>query len=269
MDAWIWVLISALVAGIVTLLIRFLPGLELVSKGIDGSDDIKPGFGTPEEREVGNAGATWEWREHLDKALTSDDPQVVEAALQELKRLRERKKTLEEDTGAILRRDVDEAIVLAQASAPRMRLMSSRAWVIMAVVAVGFVVLATMTSSMLRFKIYGVPVPTAATHSPWRDAGLWAFYFGMMLFGMAGQYFWRLKSMKRFELGEFVRPLWISFIVFTPFWTASKVDGISYVAAAAAYQNGFFWKVVLDKEEKKMKSAKPRVLGETKRKNLK
>jgi hypothetical protein len=267
MDAWIWVLISALVAGIVTLLIRFLPGMELLSKGPNISDDMKPGFGTVEEDEVGDLVAnlrTREWRERLDKALTSDDPQVVEAARQELKRLQERKKTLEEDTGAILRRDVDEAIVLE-----KRRAMSSRAWVIMAVVAVGFVVLATITSSMLQFRIYGVPAPTAATHSPWRDAGLWAFYFGMMLFGMAGQYFWRLKSMKRFELGEFVRPLWISFIVFTPFWTASKVDGISYVAAAAAYQNGFFWKVVLDKEEKKMKSAKPRVLGEPKRKNLK
>ena len=71
--------------------------------------------------------------------------------------------------------------------------------------------------------------------------------------------------MKAFELGEFVRPLWISFIVFTPFWTASKVDGISYVAAAAAYQNGFFWKVVLDKEVKQMKSAKPRGLREKQR----
>jgi hypothetical protein len=258
MDAWIWVLISALVAGIVTLLIRFLPGLELVSKGTDGSDDMKPGFGPLEERE-------WEWREHLDKALTSDDPQVVEAARQELKRLQERKRKLEEDTGAISRRDLDEAIVLA-----KRRAKPSRTSVIVAVVASGFVVLAAMTYFMLQFRIYGVAAaPTAATHSPWRDAGLWAFYFGMMLFGMAGQYFWRLKSMKRFELGEFVRPLWISFIVFTPFWTASKVDGISYVAAAAAYQNGFFWKVVLDKEEKKMKSAKPWVLGETKRKNLK
>ena len=88
----------------------------------------------------------------------------------------------------------------------------------------------------------------------------------MMLFGMAGQYFWRLKSMKTFELGEFVRPLWISFIVFTPFWTASKVDGISYVAAAAAYQNGFFWKVVLDKEVKQMKSRERAGLREKPRK---
>ena len=100
MDAWIWVLISALVAGIVTLLIRFLPGLELVSKSIDDTDDIKPGFGPLGEREVENAGATWEWREQLDTALTSDDPQAVEAARQELRRLRKRKSRLEEDTGA-------------------------------------------------------------------------------------------------------------------------------------------------------------------------
>lgn len=263
MDAWIWVLISALVAGIVTLLIRFLPGLELVSKGIDDVDDIKPGFGPLEEREVGNAGATGEWREHLDKALTSDDPQVVETALQELKRLRERQRRLEEDTRATPGRDLDEPIVLTAS-----RAKSSRTSVIVAVVASGLVVLSAMTYFMLGSRGQGVPGPPAASGVPWRDAGLWAFYFGMMLFGMAGQYFWRLKSMKTFELGEFVRPLWISFIVFTPFWTASKVDGISYVAAAAAYQNGFFWKVVLDKEVKQMKSAKPRGLREKPRKRI-
>ena len=263
MDAWIWVLISALVAGIVTLLIRFLPGLELVSKGIDDIDDIKPGLGPLEEREVGNAGATSEWREQLDKALNSDDPQVVEAARQELRRLLEQKRRLEEDTGATPGRDLDAPIVVM---APRAT--SSRTSVIVAVVASGFIVLAAMTYFVLGSRgqgVSGATGATAASRIPWRDAGLWAFYFGMMLFGMAGQYFWRLKSMKTFELGEFVRPLWISFIVFTPFWTASKVDGISYVAAAAAYQNGFFWKVVLDKEGKKMRLAKPRVSGKTKK----
>ena len=264
MDAWIWVLISALVAGIVTLLIRFLPGSELVEKISDDGDDIKPGFRPLEEREVENAGATWEWREQLDKALTSDDPQAVEAARQELRRLRKRKSRLEEDTEATPSRDRHDARVLA----PR-RAKSSRTSVIVAVVALGFVVLATMTYFVLASRGQGVPGATAASRVPWRDAGLWAFYFGMMLFGMAGQYFWRLKSMKTFELGEFVRPLWISFIVFTPFWTASKVDGISYVAAAAAYQNGFFWKVVLDKEGKKMRLAKPRVSGQNKDKDLK
>ena len=44
-----------------------------------------------------------------------------------------------------------------------------------------------------------------------------------------------------------------------------QVDGISYVAAAAAYQNGFFWKVVLDKEGKKMRLAKSRVSEKTKK----
>ena len=150
MDAWIWVLISALVAGIVTLLIRFLPGLVLVSKGIDDIDDIKPGFGPLEEREVGNAGATWEWREQLDTALTSDNPQAVETALQELKRLRERQRRLEEDTRATPGRDLDEAIVVM---APRAK--SSRTSVIVAVVVSGSVVLAAMTYLMLGSRPRG------------------------------------------------------------------------------------------------------------------
>jgi len=75
---------------------------------------------------------------------------------------------------------------------------------------------------------------------------LWAFYFSMMLLGMVGQYMWGIKSRAQFRWAEFVRPLWVSIIVFTPFWSTVHVSGVSYGAAAAAYQNGFFWKVVLE-----------------------
>ncbi len=81
------------------------------------------------------------------------------------------------------------------------------------------------------------------------------FYFAVMLFGMAGQYMWGLKSKDDFNLYEFVKPLWVSFIVFGPFWSSLTVHGISYGAAAAAYQNGFFWKVVF--EQQTPKPAKP------------
>lgn len=85
-----------------------------------------------------------------------------------------------------------------------------------------------------------------------KEFGLWCFYFSVMLVGMGGQYMFKLKAISEFDLQEFVRPLWVSFIVFTPFWLSADVNQVSYLPAAAAYQNGFFWKVVLDKEERKV-----------------
>lgn len=98
------------------------------------------------------------------------------------------------------------------------------------------------------------PAPQPPTVSPPPDVqafGVGAFYFGVMLFGMTGQYMWGLKSRQDFNLYEFVKPLWISFIVFAPFWSSLTVHGITYGAAAAAYQNGFFWKVVFEQQAPK------------------
>jgi hypothetical protein len=63
---------------------------------------------------------------------------------------------------------------------------------------------------------------------------------------MAGQYMWGLKKFSEFDYYEFLRPLWVSLIVFAPFWSTISDTGISYAAAAGAYQNGFFWKIVFD-----------------------
>ena len=43
--------------------------------------------------------------------------------------------------------------------------------------------------------------------------------------------------------------------MFTPFWNALSDQGISYAAAAGAYQNGFFWKVIFDQQHRAMKKA--------------
>jgi hypothetical protein len=75
-----------------------------------------------------------------------------------------------------------------------------------------------------------------------------------MLAGMAGQYMWGLKKLSEFELIEFVRPLWVSIIVFAAFWTSAQVQDFNFPAIAAAYQNGFFWKVVLEKEKPTVRS---------------
>lgn len=89
-----------------------------------------------------------------------------------------------------------------------------------------------------------------------REFFVWLLYFSLMLLGMAGQYMWGLKNKRDFKLFEFLKPLWVSVIVFTPFWAALPSHAVTYAAAAGAYQNGFFWKIVLDGQEKVL--TKPR-----------
>lgn len=84
--------------------------------------------------------------------------------------------------------------------------------------------------------------------------GLCAFYFVLMLLGMAGQYMWGLKHKSEFNINEFVRPIWVSLIVFTPFWNTVSDAGISYATIAGAYQNGFFWKIVFEQQGRTMKA---------------
>jgi hypothetical protein len=86
------------------------------------------------------------------------------------------------------------------------------------------------------------------------NLGLWVYYFGLMMFGMVGQYMFRLKRWKGFDLEEFVQPMWVSFIVFTPFWFTVSPDSINYAASAGAYQNGFFWKIVFDHQQREAES---------------
>jgi len=95
------------------------------------------------------------------------------------------------------------------------------------------------------------PATAAPASDEFRPFGVWMFYFTFMLFGMAGQYMWGLKDRSEFNVYEFLKPLWVSLIVFAPFWSSLAVQGINYAAVAAAYQNGFFWKIVLDQQKPK------------------
>src|SRR5215471_18781994 len=116
--------------------------------------------------------------------------------------------------------------------------------VITVVIVFVVVILRQVSHPDVKPPIYESP----GTTGPTATSGflLWAFYFSMMLLGMVGQYMWGIKSRAQFRWAEFVRPLWVSIIVFTPFWSTVHVTGVSYGAAAAAYQNGFFLKVVLE-----------------------
>ena len=100
-------------------------------------------------------------------------------------------------------------------------------------------------------SVSSMPSPNARS-TDLRPFGIWLFYFAFMLFGMAGQYMWGLKNKSEFNAYEFLKPLWVSLIVFSPFWNSLSVQGINYAAVAAAYQNGFFWKIVLDNQKPKV-----------------
>lgn len=111
------------------------------------------------------------------------------------------------------------------------------------------------TPSVLPDSTQTAGSTTSASSAPasdeFRPFGVWIFYFTFMLFGMAGQYMWGLKDRSEFNVYEFLKPLWVSLIVFAPFWSSLAVQGINYAAVAAAYQNGFFWKIVLDQQKPK------------------
>lgn len=86
--------------------------------------------------------------------------------------------------------------------------------------------------------------------------GLGAFYFALMLAGMTAQYMFNLKKPSDFDLWEFVRPLWISVMVFAFFWlTLKPEDGITFALGAGSFQNGFFWKVIFEGLQQKVKKS--------------
>lgn len=73
-----------------------------------------------------------------------------------------------------------------------------------------------------------------------------AAYFLIMLLGMAAEYMFGLKNFKRFNVAEFVRPFWVALIVFSVPWSLVDKEAINYASLLACYQNGFFWKKVLE-----------------------
>jgi hypothetical protein len=102
--------------------------------------------------------------------------------------------------------------------------------------------------------------PAALRGGEWWDASVfWAtlgklfngeffigvIYFLIMLAGMAGEYMFGLKSLKKFTFTEFVRPFWVSLIVFSVPWSLVDKSALTFASVLACYQNGFFWKSVL------------------------
>jgi hypothetical protein len=97
------------------------------------------------------------------------------------------------------------------------------------------------------------PVPMADREAANRElaaiVGKWVLYFAVMLLGMAAEYMWGLKRYKEFKLRDFMKPLWVSIILFAPLWNHVSEMDVSYIGIVSAYQNGFFWKVLFDQDK--------------------
>jgi hypothetical protein len=72
-------------------------------------------------------------------------------------------------------------------------------------------------------------------------------YFVIMLAGMAAEYMFGLKDFKKFTLSEFIRPFWVALIVFSVPWSLVDKSTLTFGSVLACYQNGFFWKKVLER----------------------
>jgi hypothetical protein len=97
----------------------------------------------------------------------------------------------------------------------------------------------------------GITRPSGADVSQWQGFAIGAAYFGMMVLGMLGEYMFRLKKWSSFKLEEFVRPFWVALIVFGVPWATVDKSTITLSSVIACYQNGFFWKMVLEKQRPK------------------
>jgi hypothetical protein len=95
----------------------------------------------------------------------------------------------------------------------------------------------------------GVSGP-AAFFAYWGATLIGCFYFAMMVLGMLGEYMFRLKKWSSFRLEEFVRPLWVALIVFGIPWSTVDKSVVTLSSVITCYQNGFFWKLVLDRQRK-------------------
>jgi hypothetical protein len=77
-------------------------------------------------------------------------------------------------------------------------------------------------------------------------------YFLAVLAGMAGQYMFGLKKWKDFRIQDFARPFWVALILFGVVWGIVDQEETTLMSLIASYQNGFFWKTILDREQKSM-----------------
>ena len=75
--------------------------------------------------------------------------------------------------------------------------------------------------------------------------------FFWMLLGMAANYLWELfkndKEWSDIRLTQLLLPFFVSPLVFYSIWVLASKEQVAFVLVLVAFQNGFFWQVVLAK----------------------
>jgi hypothetical protein len=73
--------------------------------------------------------------------------------------------------------------------------------------------------------------------------------FFWMLLGMAANYLWELfktdKKWSDIRLTQLLLPFFVSPLVFYSIWVLASKEQVAFVLVLVAFQNGFFWQVVL------------------------
>lgn len=119
-------------------------------------------------------------------------------------------------------------------------------WLEMSCLAVAFVALRHFT---------GFPSPRES-FSPTTPVGAISLMFPCVLLGMAAEYLFNLKA--EFSWLALIKPLTASPIVLLPLigtlQTSSGIETLQLVSLAfLAFQNGFFWRTVFEREKRKIK----------------
>jgi ABC-type multidrug transport system permease subunit len=117
------------------------------------------------------------------------------------------------------------------------------------------------------FYVFQIRSGVLAKGEQKNDAAFVVILFICMLLGMACQYFYTLfmkPKQKRgaFDLGSFLAPVFASPLVFIPLlgaFQSSDIDLTSltlpkFMVFFVAFENGFFWKEVVDNRRKEQKS---------------
>jgi hypothetical protein len=90
---------------------------------------------------------------------------------------------------------------------------------------------------------------------PLKRSSTWqwgALLFGAMVLGILARYFWELlgrgEPVAAIDAAEMIRPLLVSPLVFFPVWSQAAGKTRTFATILIAFQNGFFWQAVFEKQ---------------------
>jgi hypothetical protein len=132
-------------------------------------------------------------------------------------------------------------------------------WLLLLAIAASIVVVAVQQP----YEVKGADPPPVS----WMKVAL---LYASMLLGMVGQAYFFAKSDVRSDIGSVMKPFLASPIVFIPLASSYQSNLLSAAPFAladlmillVAFQNGFFWKAIFDKQSEGLKGAAERKAGE-------